>query len=331
MWEAKQKEFDTRLLSGRMPVDIMAKGETPLYPGGWSSIAKDVGKIKTILVPLDSSRSAEAVLPYAEMIASCTGAALHLLTAVPEESARDEATTYLNRMATELRSRSLSSSIRVVPGDPADSIIAEANAQAADLIAVTAHGRSGPRRWVLGSVGQKVMHGTSRPLLIAREPDSVMGKPTRIGSILVALDGSDVSLGVLPYAEELAEALSASLVLYNAVPPLDIYPGMGMTAEEMGHSTEALFGQRQLFLADAAARIEARRKVETQSIVTIGFPVDEIVRVAEQAGAQIIAMATHGRSGVDRWAMGSVAEGVVRRSSLACLLVRPEGVSEQER
>ena len=72
------------------------------------------------------------------------------------------------------------------------------------------------------------------------------------------------------------------------------------------------------------------RGVKARSVATIGFPVDETVRVATEVGAGLIALATHGRSGVNRWIMGSVADGVVRRSALPCLLVRPEGLATEE-
>jgi len=66
-------------------------------------------------------------------------------------------------------------------------------------------------------------------------------------------------------------------------------------------------------------------------VATIGHPIEEIVRVAEEAKAGLIAMATHGHSGVQRWVMGSVAEGVVRRSPLPCLLLRPEQAGGPDR
>lgn len=289
--------------------------------------------VKTVLVPLDGSPAAEAVLPYVEMVASRTGATVHLLTVVREEeeaSQVGETFAYLEKKAEELRARSLSCSTEATAGDEAHVILAEAEKKGADLIAMSAHGRSGLMRWVLGSVAAKVVHGTSRPLLLvrAREPEE---RPlAHIDRIVVPLDGSELSLSVLPYVEEMAAALGASLVLYNAVPPLDVYPGTELTPARVGGIIDDLLGQGRSFLAQVAGEIEARGKVKAQSVVTIGFPVDEIVRVAQEINAGLIAMATHGRSGVNRWVMGSVADGVVRRSSLPCLLVRPEQASQEQ-
>jgi len=280
--------------------------------------------IRTVLVPLDGSKAAEAVIPYVELIASRTGAAVRLLTVVHEdtgETKAGEALAYLDDRAAALRP--LSGSTSVKSGGEAQVILAEADAGDADLIAMSTHGRSGLMRWVLGSVATKVLHATSRPLLLVRARDRADAPPAVVDRILVPLDGSQVSLSVLPYVEELAETLGASLVLYNAVLPLDIYPGTELTPVRVGTIIDDLLAQGQSFLAEVAKEIEGRGKVKARSVVTIGFPVDEVVRVAAEVKAGLIALATHGRSGVNRWVMGSVADGVVRRSSLPCLLVRP--------
>ena len=280
--------------------------------------------IRTVLVPLDGSKAAEAVVPYVELIASRTGAAVELLTVVHGENGETkagEAFAYLEDRAAALRPLSASTSVK--SGDEAQVILAEADRGDADLIAMSTHGRSGLMRWVLGSVATKVLHATSRPLLLVRARDRADGPAALLDRILVPLDGSQVSLSVLPYVEELAETLGASLVLYNAVLPLDIYPGTELTPVRVGTIIDDLLAQGQSFLAEVAKEIEGRGKVKARSVVTIGFPVDEVVRVAAEVKAGLIALATHGRSGVNRWVMGSVADGVVRRSSLPCLLVRP--------
>jgi nucleotide-binding universal stress UspA family protein len=287
--------------------------------------------IRTVLVPLDGSKAAEAVIPYVELIATRTKAAVHLLSVVDAEDPEaktSEARSYLDERAAALSPISCSASVK--PGDEAQVILAEADAGNADLIAMSTHGRSGLMRWVLGSVATKVLHASARPLLLVRARDAGDDSPPAIDRILVPLDGSQLSLAVLPYVEELAEALGASLVLFNAVLPLDIYPGTEMTPARVGGVIDDLLAQGQAFLAQVAKEIEGRGKVKVRSVVTIGFPVDEVVRVATEVKAGLVALATHGRSGVNRWVMGSVADGVVRRSSLPCLMVRPQEVSEEE-
>jgi nucleotide-binding universal stress UspA family protein len=241
--------------------------------------------IKTILVTLDGSRAAEIVLPYGELIASRTGAALHLLTVAREEPAGKGPIAYLSEKAEELRSRSLSCTTDVVTGDEADAILAQAEAKGADMIAMSTFGWSGFRRWLLGSVAHKLVHGSSRPLLIARAREPLGEHTKGLGPILVPMDGSDISLSVLPFLEELAGALDVGLVLHNAVSPIDLFPGSGTTPGEVGTLTKGLMGQGELFLARVAEQIEARGKLKVRSVVSSGFAVDEIVRTSQEVNA----------------------------------------------
>lgn len=291
--------------------------------------------VTKVLVPLDGSPAAETILPYVELIASRTGASLHLLTVIhgPEAEASrvSKAFAYLERTADDLSARGLSCSKETTAGSEAEVILTEAASKGADLIAMSTHGRSGLARWVLGSIADKVVHGTSKPLLLVRAHDSGQRPLPQIDRILVPLDGSELSMSVLPYVEEMARALAAELVLYSAVPPLDIYPGTEMTPGRVGDIIDDLLHQAQSFLGTVAKEVDGRGKVKARTVATIGFPVDEILRVAEEVKAGLIAVATHGRSGLNRWVMGSVADGVVRRSPFPCLLVRPVQAVEEER
>jgi nucleotide-binding universal stress UspA family protein len=285
--------------------------------------------LSTIMVPLDGSPAAESVLPYVQLLAVPSGASVHLITVAAAHGA-PAASAYLDKTAGQLRAGSLTCSARVIAGAEAQAILDEADAIDADLIAMSTHGRSGLMRWVIGSVADKVVHGMSRPLLLVRARDAAERPPAKVERVLVPLDGSPLSLSVLPYVEEVAALLGASLVLYNAVLPLDIYPGAELAPTRIGSVIDDLLEQGQAFLAQVAKEVGERGSVKADSIVTIGFPVDEVVRVAQEVGAGLIAMATHGRSGVNRWVLGSVADGVVRRSSLPCLLVRPEQQGEEK-
>src|SRR3970282_1262431 len=170
--------------------------------------------IRTVLVPLDGSKAAEAVIPYVELIASRTGAAVHLLTVVHDrdgEAKAGEARAYLGERATGLRPLPCSTSVK--SGEEAQVILAEADVGDADLIAMSTHGRSRLMRWVLGSVATKVLHGASRPLLLVRARDQADRPPAVIDRILVPLDGAQLSLTLLPYVEALAGALPGRLLL----------------------------------------------------------------------------------------------------------------------
>ena len=285
--------------------------------------------VERILVPLDGSDLAETVLPYVERLAACTGASARLLTVAQNEPERVRANSYLQAKQDQLRERTIDASVVVASDGEAETILAEAEAWDADLIAMSTHGRSGALRWVFGSVADKVIHATTRPLLLVRaRPAEEHPTSVKIDRILVPLDGSDLSVSVLPYVESIAKALGASLILFNVVIPLNVYPGTEMSSWPTS-LIEDMMAQAQSFLATVEKEVEGRG-LKARSVVTVGFAVGEIVRVAQDVEAGLIAMATHGRSGVNRWIMGSVADGVVRRSALPCLMVRPEGLAAQE-
>ncbi len=299
--------------------------------------------IRTVLVPLDGSELAESVLPYAGQIARVTGSEIVLLTAVYLYNAWGEspmrqdlgketaaAQTYLESKRDQLKSSGLTVKTVIAYQPAADSILTAAADEDADLIAMSTHGRSGISRWILGSVADKVLHATQRPLLLVRAREADERTLAPIDRIVVPLDGSELSLSVLPYVEEMAEALGASLILVHAVKPLDIYAGGAMTPTPVGAILDDLLAQGQSFLARVAQDIQARGKVKVRSVVNIGVPVNEIIRIAQEVNAGLIGMATHGRSGAGRWIMGSMANAVVRRTNLPCLVIRPEEVQQTQ-
>ena len=292
--------------------------------------------MKMILVPLDGSELAESVLPYAGEIARRQQAELVLLTAIHWVSTWGEyltqdptaeevalAQAYLDARRKELEAGGLRARTKVDLGLAAEAIIETAATENVDLIAMTTHGRSGIARWVLGSVAEKVLHGTPRPLLLVRASDRAeqRTRPVHIGKILVPLDGSPPSENVLPFAEKLAKALDASLALLHIVSPSD-YFGPGLAPVWQGDLLRSLEEQAQEYLGRVAKGI-AGRGLKVDTTVGMGFVADEIVRFAGRAEAHLIALSSHGRSGLGRWVMGSVAEAVVQRATLPCLIIRP--------
>lgn len=102
----------------------------------------------------------------------------------------------------------------VTIGHPIEEIVRVAEEAKADLIAMATHGHSGVQRWVMGSVAQKVLHGTSRPLLLVRAQEPQERPQARIDRIVVPLDGSEVSARIVPYVESLANCGAAKFHLY---------------------------------------------------------------------------------------------------------------------
>ncbi len=293
--------------------------------------------INRILVPMDGSKESEAVVPYVEQIAGATSATVTLMTAiyVPITWTEfltqidlgkevDVARTYLERQKSGLKERGLKTetSIAVVHGAPTKAILDFARVDKTDLIAMTTHGRSGVTRWAWGSVADKVLHSTHLPLLLVRPPAEGQRASTPIRKILVPLDASELAQSVLPFTQTLAKALGSSLVLMHAVgTPWTAYPGVD-APQFYDRALDELKESAHQFLARVNGEV-ARAGLRATQVVTIGSAVNQILNVAQSESVGLIAMSTHGHSGLGRWVMGSVADAVLRRTDLPCLLVRP--------
>ena len=148
---------------------------------------------------------------------------------------------------------------------------------------------------VFGSVASKVIHASSRPFLLVRaRPGEKRRTPVRIQHILLPLDGSELSASILPYVEETAKAVGATLFLFTAVPPLPPYPGAEIAPFPISLIGDLVEGARSS-LEQSRKGLESRG-VTVRTSVAVGFAVDEIIQAAEGARCDIVAMATHGRS-----------------------------------
>jgi len=291
--------------------------------------------IKQILVPLDGSHAAEAVLPYVERIAAATNSSVLLLAAVDRardwgedtggdlKGERHEAESYLRRLQARLTSSTgRDVELEVIESEPAAGILAKSEKHQPGLIAMTTHGRSGLARWVLGSVAAKLLHATHTPILVVRPPHDAEQTVPSLTKILVPLDGSALSASVLPFGGDLAKSLGASIVLFHAVAePVLTYPETGAISFDARVLEEMEKGARS-FLTSTAKDLAADG-LQTNVVANFGNASDGIVWTAERENAQLVVMSTHGRSGIGRVVLGSVADAVVRRTSLPVILVRP--------
>ncbi|MBI5962018.1 MAG: universal stress protein [Chloroflexi bacterium] len=140
---------------------------------------------RKILVPLDGSKVAEGVLPHAKLLAYSEGAELILLTvganpaldfafsdpglaqsAVQEQE--DRSKKYIDRIENELKSAGFKTSTLLRVGSVADVILGVAEELQVDVIAMSTHGRTGPARWLLGSIAERVVHSSKVPVLLIR-------------------------------------------------------------------------------------------------------------------------------------------------------------------
>lgn len=296
--------------------------------------------LKRILVPLDRSEIAEQALPVAAALASRVHAAVTLAAVIvpaeswsggpdpvfwqqAEEAAADR---YLSGIEEGLRKQGIPTHKKIAWGPAAATISRLAEGEGADLIVMTTHGRSGVVRWVMGSVADKLLHIAPRPILLLRaKQDATFEPPVRLERILVPLDGSALSESVLPLVEDLACRLGATLVLGRVVQPATIYSGEYIPPtlaidEAVASATKYL---------DRLAEKERLLGVGVDVEVAIGQAAEAILDVADQNGVDLIALSSHGWSGPMRWIMGSVADAIVRHSTLPCLVLPAKASAAQ--
>jgi nucleotide-binding universal stress UspA family protein len=196
------------------------------------------------------------------------------------------------------RMRGLPARTLAAKGPPAREIVLLAKADRCDLIAMMTHGRKGVRRALMGSVAEDVLRTSSVPVLLAR-PGSSTG-PWR--TVVAALDGSARAERVLPLASRLAKASGSPLRLLRVHGP--------------GEAREA-----RDYLARTCARLD-RRGIIALPEARRGLSARGILRYARELGAGLLCLTTHGRTGLRRFLLGSVAEEVVRRSPCPVLALR---------
>lgn len=273
--------------------------------------------LQRILVPLDGSPFADRILEQVERLLVSPDQALLLLTVLPAHDdptvhaqARRDAEAHLTGVRDRLRARGVSASFEVMTGDPAEAIAGEAGRLRADLVVMATHGRSGPARWVRGSVAEEVIRRSLVPVLSANPTTLEVtpgGAPFR--RILVPLDGSDLAMDILPLVEGVAKRCQAEVLLLGS-------------DESCSNALEYLRAGEQVkaALEPVVARLRAGG-IEARALAGVGPAAVEIVDAAERERVDLVAMSTHGRSGASRWIFGSVAEQVLR-SCTRPLLVR---------
>ena len=305
---------------------------------------------KGMLVPLDGSELAEVVLSYAkELVGRLELDIVFLHVCGPHES--ESLPMYLSYVEhaaeiTRLQSREVQAGRgapqvgkqveargEVVTGHPAEEILRYAEENKIDLILIASHGRSGVRRWVLGSVADKILRKSKVPVWLVRAvvPEEIVHDEWPKRTLLVPLDGSQLAESVLPHVEALAKQRGAELVnvvlLRVCEQPFITadYPEASMPLSWEEHVKRITDHVRQVaeqYLSGVEKRLrDAGLKVKAE--VLMGKPADEIIDYAHRNPFNLIVMATHGYSGLSRWEYGSVADKVLHGVSSPIFLVRP--------
>jgi nucleotide-binding universal stress UspA family protein len=292
-----------------------------------------------MLIPLDGSNVAEQVLPYARSLAKVLTIPVELFRVVDPDAlgllVNHEQSRYIDTLLADSResSRSYLEGIarsfdgthvqcHVETGKAEESIIEKAALDKNTLIVMATHGRSGMQRWRLGSVADKVLHGSTNHTFLIRATDQSQTQgQTTLKNVIVPLDGSPLAEKVLPHIVELAKTMTLEIIFFRAyaLPP-------AVSADEYGAYSEELFNQLEAeakdYLAKKAREVCQQGVERVSFLVELGYGAEEIIGLARKTPDNFIAMCTHGRSGVTRWVLGSVTERVVRHSGDPVLIIR---------
>jgi len=296
-----------------------------------------------ILIPLDGSKTAEKVLPYARHLATRLETPVELLAVIDiaelaahisaerarffdtmiEDGVR-QSKEYLTRIAATFRGSRIKCTIE--KGKAEDVIIGRGEADTGMLIAMGTHGRSGMNRWLLGSVAEKILRGTANPLLLVKATEEAKSEgEATLKSIVVPLDGSEIAASVLPMVAGLAKKLGLEVELFRAFSiPYSVYgTGDGYYAVNIEELINEVGNEAREYLEKKSAELKKLGVAKVTCTTKEGFGADEIISLGRKTPDNFIAMCSHGRSGVKRWVLGSVTETVVRHSEDPVLIVRP--------
>ena len=293
-----------------------------------------------ILVPLDTSQDAGQVLPYVQTFAKQLRVPVVLLAVIPDlgelnpvgsfydaelaqltEFRRHRAEEYLQSVCEQFRSDGIQTTSVVEVGAIDDRIIATAEAQRADLIAMATHGRVGPARLVLGSIADKVVRTSTVPVLLIR-PREGSAAPERIEQVLLPLDGSEQAERAIPYATFLARAFKIPVTAIRDVPMTWIAGADPMGMSGAGPQVvQAIEDEAQQYIRAVATRLRGEGLVAQAHFGAFSAPAADIVSLAEETPGALVVMTSHGRSGLRRTILGSVTDRVIRSSAAPVLVV----------
>ncbi|HVA25797.1 MAG TPA: universal stress protein [Chloroflexota bacterium] len=290
-----------------------------------------------IITPLDGSELAERALPLAASLARTTGATLRLVEAaltplslevsLGATMMENAATEYLAQQAQWLRERyRVPVDAHVGVAEPA-SLILEAAEAGASAIVMSTHGRTGLSRVLMGSVAERVLRQAPVPVYLVPSAAGLLPEHAAIWHILVPLDGSALGHSVLKPVTDLALASGAQVTL------LRVFADDESFAHAPDHSFVSAVDQPLRRLRDVAHEhfvlIESHllmKGVIVSGRWATGQPAAEILSMAEALKPSLIALATHGRSGLSRLRYGSVAESVLRGAKVPVMTVGPQAL-----
>jgi nucleotide-binding universal stress UspA family protein len=287
---------------------------------------------KKILIPLDGSDLAELALPYAEELANAFKSEVILIhVSEPSESHyKHMHELYVKEVADRIKERFKKVSQVVVSGKPADEIISYADKNKVGLIIMTSHGRSGILSWATGSIASKLLQAATMPVLLVRaaKPKRKVTREVLLNRILLPLDGSEAGEAAVSYIGELMSHLESEVTLLGVVSSGQHIRSVG-GLDYISYPPEQMemFQKEAREYLDKVYRHLKRRKGTVRVAIEVveGDVGQEIIKFAEGKGVDLIAVSSHGHSGIEKWVFGSIANKVVQGSKAPVLVVKALG------
>jgi nucleotide-binding universal stress UspA family protein len=302
--------------------------------------------LRSILVPLDGSQFAEEALPLALRIANRAGASLEILRVrelyalqdshacwapydpAAEAAFKQQEQAYLDALVERLQTiAAVPVTCALVGGLVEGAILRRARTKPADLIVMTTHGRGPLTRFWLGSLADDLVRHGPTPILLVRPqeaPHELRPKPTS-RRVLIPLDGSELAERVLEPATALGSLVDAEYTLVRAVEPHSFLDGCAVMAEPgaIEKAREQRTAVAQTYLDGVAERLRIKGLCVHTQVVVGESAAAAVLAVARDQNIDLVAIATHGRGGLTRLLLGSVADKIIRRTFTPVLVYRP--------
>ncbi len=283
-----------------------------------------------VLVLLDGSSAAEFAIRFASDLALKHEADLVLLyldhlpaqgpentSSADDEDNRRHSEEYLEKLRKELRAADVRAHVlHVSARDLTDALLKVIDTERISAVVMSTQGRTAMLRWLFGSGIERAINNFPVPLLLVRP---------MYQRVVVPLDGSRWSESAIPRAAELARVHDAELVLLHVYQPKGgDYAGQWALAGQQQIADQAYEQmQEQLIALRNSLRQEGLRAREV--IIRGGHPAQAICDYVEtEEGISLVVMSTHGRTGLARWLMGSVAQEVIKHARCPVMLVQPD-------
>jgi nucleotide-binding universal stress UspA family protein len=291
----------------------------------------------TILIPSDGSEHAVRAAEHGSYLGRAFGSTLHLLNVVDVQAAAglfdaggvdeafvdslvaegDAAVDAVDDVLDDAFEESGRLHRTVVRGEPSDTILEYADDHDADLIAMGTHGRTGINRYIAGSVAERVVRLADAPVLTVRATEQ--SRPTGdYRDVLVPTDGSELAAAAVDHGIAIAAATDARVHVVNVVDVGSVGLAPGALSRSEVH--EQLVAQGEEATENVAARARDA-DVDVVTEVREGTPAAALCEYADDHGVDLIAMGTAGRTGLDRYLLGSTTEQVIRRARVPVLAV----------